>query len=114
MRTTLDLPDELFKHAKLAAVHEGVPLKVVIARALERGFALAPMAPMSPFERRRLFFRAPRESPFGNLDLGPGCLGRRLGGENSRETRGLQQPAQAKDSGGNSCAQAASLIAARF
>lgn len=39
MRTTLDLPDELFKYAKLAAVHEGVPLKTVIARALERGFA---------------------------------------------------------------------------
>ena len=40
MRTTLDLPDELFKHAKLTAVHEGVPLKTVITRALKRGFAL--------------------------------------------------------------------------
>ena len=37
MRTTLDLPDDLFKKAKLQAVHEGVALKVVVTRALERG-----------------------------------------------------------------------------
>ena len=39
MRTTLDIPDEIFKHAKLQAVHEGVPLKEVITRALAREFA---------------------------------------------------------------------------
>lgn len=37
MRTTLDLPDNLFKKAKLQAVHEGVALKEVVTRALERG-----------------------------------------------------------------------------
>jgi len=39
MRTTLDLPDRLFKKAKLQAVHEGVALKDVVTRALERGLA---------------------------------------------------------------------------
>ena len=39
MRTTLDLPDSLFKKAKLQAVHEGVALKEVVTRALERGLA---------------------------------------------------------------------------
>jgi|688.fasta_scaffold1340709_1 hypothetical protein len=39
MRTTLDLPDKLFKKAKLQAVHEGVALKEVVTRALERGLA---------------------------------------------------------------------------
>lgn len=37
MRTTLDLPDSLFKKAKLQAVHEGVALKEIVTRALERG-----------------------------------------------------------------------------
>ena len=36
MRTTLDLPDELFKKVKLKAVNEGVPLKTIITRAIER------------------------------------------------------------------------------
>jgi hypothetical protein len=36
MRTTLDIPDEIFRKAKLKAVEEGVTLKVVVARALQR------------------------------------------------------------------------------
>ena len=39
MRTTLNLPDNLFKKAKLQAVHEGVALKDVVTRALQRGLA---------------------------------------------------------------------------
>jgi len=35
MRTTLDLPNPLFKAAKTRAVLEGVPFKVVVIRALE-------------------------------------------------------------------------------
>jgi hypothetical protein len=38
MRTTLDIPDELFKRAKLTAMLEGVSLKSVIARTLKSGF----------------------------------------------------------------------------
>lgn len=36
MRTTLQIPDHVFKRAKLKAVHEGIPLKQFVNRALER------------------------------------------------------------------------------
>ena len=36
MRTTVDLPERVFKQAKLMAIHEGVPLKTVITRAVKR------------------------------------------------------------------------------
>jgi hypothetical protein len=36
MRTTLDIPDKVFKQTKLKALHEGVRHKVVVTRALER------------------------------------------------------------------------------
>ncbi len=39
MRTTLDIPDEVFKKAKLKAVHEGVALKEIFTRALIRDLA---------------------------------------------------------------------------
>lgn len=34
MRTTLDLPDELLKRAKIAAVERGIPLKELVGSAL--------------------------------------------------------------------------------
>jgi hypothetical protein len=36
MRTTLEIPDDLFKQAKMRAVQEGVALKEVVTRALVR------------------------------------------------------------------------------
>lgn len=42
MRTTIEIPNELFKRAKLRAVHEGLPLKEIINRALERDLASSP------------------------------------------------------------------------
>jgi hypothetical protein len=39
MRTTLDIPDEVFKKAKLKAVQEGVALKEIFTRALIRDLA---------------------------------------------------------------------------
>jgi len=36
MRTTVDLPDRLFREAKMAAAGRGVSLKELITRALER------------------------------------------------------------------------------
>ena len=36
MRTTFDIPEEVFKKVKLKAVEEGVSLKVVVTRALQR------------------------------------------------------------------------------
>ena len=36
MRTTVDLPDDLLKRAKIAAVQRGTSLRELIGRALER------------------------------------------------------------------------------
>lgn len=36
MRTTLDLPDQVVKKAKMMAIEEGVPLKAIVARALKK------------------------------------------------------------------------------
>lgn len=36
MRTTLELPDDLLRRAKIAAAERGCTLKVLFARALER------------------------------------------------------------------------------
>ena len=49
MRTTLDIPDTVFKRAKLKAVHEGVSLKDIVTRALERDLA----APTNDADTRR-------------------------------------------------------------
>ena len=49
MRTTLDIPDQLFKKAKLKAVHEGMALKDIVTRALERDLA----SPVSDTDTRR-------------------------------------------------------------
>lgn len=39
MRTTLDLPDELLRKAKIAAIERGCTLRALFARALERELA---------------------------------------------------------------------------
>jgi hypothetical protein len=39
MRTTLDIPDAIFKRAKLRAVHEGVSFKAIVNRALENALS---------------------------------------------------------------------------
>ena len=49
MRTTIDIPDTVFKRAKLKAVHEGVSLKDIVTRALERDLA----APANDADTRR-------------------------------------------------------------
>jgi len=36
MRTTLDLPDELLKRAKIEAVERGIPLKELVGSALAK------------------------------------------------------------------------------
>lgn len=61
MRTTLDLPDSLFKKAKLQAVHEGIALKDVVARALERGLTYSKV----PADAQR---RARAKQLFTSLD----------------------------------------------
>ena len=47
MRTTIDIPDRLGRQIKVLAVREGVPLKAVITRALERELR-SPVAAATP------------------------------------------------------------------
>ncbi len=73
MRTTLDLPDNLFRKAKLQAVHEGVALKDVVTRALERGLAsgAASEDDERKFRAKRLFAsldKARNTKPVGPLN----------------------------------------------
>jgi hypothetical protein len=51
MRTTIDLPDELFRQAKAKAALDGLKLKDLIARYVEQG--LRGVAPSSPSRRPR-------------------------------------------------------------
>jgi hypothetical protein len=52
MRTTIDLPDELLKRAKIAAVERGVTLRELVGSALAKD--LAPPTP-DPAKRRVQF-----------------------------------------------------------
>ncbi len=45
MRTTIDLPDELTRKAKRAAIDRGVSLKTLVTRALERDLDPTPARP---------------------------------------------------------------------
>ena len=72
MRTTLDIPDAVFKKAKLKAVHEGISLKAVVTRALERELT-APGADLATRSKRaRRLFRAldkaHNQTPVGRLN----------------------------------------------
>ena len=49
MRTTFDLPDDLIKRAKIAAVRRGSTLRDLVAEALRRL-----LADQGPAERRRM------------------------------------------------------------
>jgi hypothetical protein len=66
MRTTLDLPDELLKRAKIAAVGRGMTLGELIGSALARDLAAGP-AP-ARLSRRLRFPLFPSARP-GSLDL---------------------------------------------
>jgi len=39
MRTSVDIPDELFKKAKLAAVERGISMRALIIRGLQRSLS---------------------------------------------------------------------------
>jgi hypothetical protein len=41
MRTTIDLPDALYRHIKARAALEGVPVKTLVGTLLQRGLAAA-------------------------------------------------------------------------
>ena len=72
MRTTQDIPDELFKKTKLKAVQEGVSLKVVVTRALEREVVSAGLDATERKKRARRLFaaldKARNKKPVGPLN----------------------------------------------
>lgn len=53
MRTTIDLPDELFRQAKARAALDGMRLKELITRFVEQGLRQGPPASATPLKRRR-------------------------------------------------------------
>lgn len=61
MRTTIDIPDALFREAKARAAAEGVSLREVVVRAV-RGYLLRPGRP-----GRRYAFRWASEGRRGGL-----------------------------------------------
>jgi len=66
MRTTLDLPDQLMKRAKIAAVERGVTLRELIGSALARDLAAGPPPPEA---RRRVRFPVFSSTRPGSLSL---------------------------------------------
>jgi hypothetical protein len=46
MRTTLDLPDALFRRAKIEAVHRGITFRALVSSAIEREIAPARDRPL--------------------------------------------------------------------
>ena len=59
MRTTFDIPDKLFNQAKHKAVSEGVPLKAIVQRALEREMAGSAPECLRPEKNARGRFSQP-------------------------------------------------------
>jgi hypothetical protein len=82
MRVTLDLPDELLKRAKIAAVERGVTLRELIGSALVRD-----LAPPEPASRRVRFPLFSSQQP-GSLALTNADLARAEADED-REPLGL-------------------------
>jgi hypothetical protein len=71
MRTTLDLPDQLMKRAKIAAVERGMTLRELIGSALARDLEAGPPPPEA---RRRVQFpvfssRRPGSLRLTNADI---------------------------------------------
>ena len=69
MRTTIDLPDDLFRKTKAAAAMEGSTLKAVIVRAIEREVN-GPAKTVEEPPKRRIqfpFIKTRRSTPL-NLD----------------------------------------------
>ena len=47
MRTTIDLPDTLYRELKAKAALEGLPMKDLVRRLVERGLVAAPIGQAS-------------------------------------------------------------------
>jgi len=72
MRTTLDIPDEVFKSAKLKAVQEGMAFKDLVTRALKRDLAASTIDVNARRQRADRLFAALNQArnaqPVGRLN----------------------------------------------
>jgi hypothetical protein len=66
MRTTVDLPDDLLKRAKIAAVERGVTLRELIGSALAKDLAARPLPPK---RRKRVKFPVLPSARPGSIKL---------------------------------------------
>jgi hypothetical protein len=66
MRTTVDLPDELLKRAKIAAIERGITLRELIGSALAKDL---PAKPLPPKRRNRVKFPIFPSARPGSLKL---------------------------------------------
>ena len=53
MKTTIEIPDALYKRAKIRAVNQGTTLRRLMLEALERAMAEGPDREQTPFLKRR-------------------------------------------------------------
>ena len=67
MKTTLEIPDELFREAKAKAALEGIKLKDLVAESLRMRLPATPQA--APETRRRVQFPLVRSKHPGSLNL---------------------------------------------
>ena len=51
MKTTLDIPDPLFREAKMVAAREGITLRAVVTRALQAEFQRSAAETPPPWRR---------------------------------------------------------------
>lgn len=73
MRTTLELPDELLRKAKIAAVQRGTTLKELMTHALEREVEM-PVETTKP--RQRMHFPIFTSKSTEKIDVDSKTLGR--------------------------------------
>ncbi len=72
MRTTLELPDSLFKHLKTRAAMEGSTLRDLVVQLVERGLQAPANAEIAPAALPSIRLRAPmalQAHEFSNANL---------------------------------------------
>lgn len=63
MRTTIDIPDELMKKAKKKAIEEGITLKQLFTKTLEKELVDAPSSSSTPWKKLKGMGSAHQLSP---------------------------------------------------
>ena len=63
MKTTLDLPNDLLREAKLRAVMQGSTLKDLIADFIRQGLGLGAAKPANPLAESSMVYLAPNGLP---------------------------------------------------